>query len=69
MAFDPVGVDGVDVAQLQKLLPEIRIEGGLFVALYPAPLLPAPGPALLQSVNHIFGVGVQLHLAGLLEEL
>ena len=68
MALDPVGVHGVVVAQPQQLLPQVRVQRWLFVALHPAPLLPAPGPALLQSVDDVLAVGVQLHLAGLLQQ-
>ena len=51
MALDPVEVDRVVIAQLQQLLPQIGVEGGLLVRLDPPLGLPAPGPARLQGVD------------------
>ena len=68
MALDPVVMQGMDVRQLQKPVPQVGIEGGLFVGLDPAPLLPARGPALGQSVDDILGIGPQLHNTGLFEQ-
>ena len=52
---------------LQGLLPEVGVQGRGAVGLFPAPALPAPGPALFQPVDDVLAVGAQPHLAGLLE--
>ncbi len=67
VAFDPMVVQFVPHGQSQQLLPQIRVQGRLFVGLDPALLFPAPGPALFQSINDVLGVGVQLHDTGLLQ--
>ena len=69
VALDPVEVHRVDLAQLQKPLPKVRVQGGFFVRLYPALGLPLFGPALFQSVDDIFGIGVKLHNARLFQGL
>ena len=69
MALDPVEIDRVVLAQLQKAGPQVRVEGGLLVPLHPAPGPPAPGPTLLQGVNDVLAVRVQLHRTGLLQGL
>ena len=53
--------------QGQQLLPQVHVQGGFFVAFDPALFLPAVHPALGQGVDDVFGVGVQLHHAGLLQ--
>ena len=53
MALDPVQVNGVLLAQVQQPSPQIRVEGGLFVTLHPAPGPPALGLALAQAVNDV----------------
>ena len=69
MALDPVETDGVALAQREKPLPQVRVEGRLLVRLDPPTGPPALGPALLQGVNDVLGVGVELHLTGLLQRL
>ena len=55
------------IDQGQQLLPKIRVQRGLLVALDPPPLFPASGPPLLQGINDILGVGVEVHGAGFLQ--
>ena len=67
VALDPVEVNSVGLAQRQKPLPEVGVQCGLFVRLHPALGLPAFGPALVQSVDDVFGVGVEFYDARLLQ--
>ena len=50
--------------QGQELLPEVHVEHGLLVALDPVALLPAGQPAFFHGVTDVFGIGVEVHLAG-----
>ena len=50
VALYPVVVKGVPLAQGQQLRPQVAVQGGLFVCLYPPALLPAFGPALGKAV-------------------
>lgn len=68
VALHPVVVELVAVHQLQQLLPQVGVQGGFLVAFHPAPLFPAPGPALLQGVDDILGVGVEFHNTGFLQQ-
>ena len=67
MAADPLEGDLVNLQQLQQLLPEIRVEGLFPGIAHPALLFPFGGPALLDGVHYIFGVGNQKHPAGAFE--
>ena len=58
VALNPVVAHFMLCRQHKQLLPEVRVQGGLLVGLDPAPLLPAPGPALFQGVNDVLGVGI-----------
>ena len=69
VALDPVETDGVALAQREKPLPQVGVEGRLLVRLDPPTGPPALGPALLYGVNDVLGVGVELHLTGLLQRL
>lgn len=51
----------------QKLLPQVNIECGLLIGLYPALLLPAVHPALCYAVHHILAVGGEYYLTGLFQ--
>ena len=64
VALDPVVMHRVFFHKGQQKLPQIHIQRRLFIRLDPAFFLPAIDPALFQRVDHIFGIGVQLHLAG-----
>jgi len=67
VALDPDVCDGVSCFLLQRLRPEVRVQGRRAVRFLPAAALPAFGPALLQPVDDILAVGAVAHLAGLLE--
>ena len=54
MTLDPVIVKSMGVRQGQQPFPQVGIQGGLFVGLDPATLLPAPCPALGKTVNDVF---------------
>ena len=41
VSLDPVGADLMDLTQRQQPLPQVGVQGGLFVALHPAPSPPA----------------------------
>ena len=57
----------MDVGEAQQFVPEIGVQRRFLVALHPAAGLPALGPALFQSVDHILGVRPEIHDAGLLQ--
>ena len=67
MALYPVVVDFMLHGKGKQNLPQIGIQGRLLVGLDPALLLPAPGPALFQSIDDLLGVGIELHVAGLFQ--
>ena len=67
VAFDPFVVDDVALGQIQQFLPQVGVQSGGFVRLFPAPGAPAFGPALFQAVDDIFGIAAQGDLAGLLQ--
>ena len=52
---------------LQRLFPEVGVQGGGAVGFLPASALPALGPALFQSVDDVLAVGAQADFARLLE--
>ena len=68
MAFDPVISEGVDIGKTKELVPEIGIQRRFLIALYPAPGLPAPSPALFQTIDDILGVGPKVHNTRLLQD-
>ena len=55
--------------QQKKPFPKVRIESRFFIAFDPALFFPGDSPVLLQSINHIFGIGIQIDFTGLLEAL
>jgi len=67
MALDPDISDLVPGFLLQCLFPQVGVQGRGAVGLFPAPALPAPGPALFQPVDDVLAVRAQPHLTGLLE--
>ena len=68
MAFDPVISEGVDIGKTKELVPEIGIQRRFLIALYPAPGLPAPSPALFLTIDDILGVGPKVHNTRLLQD-
>ena len=69
VSFDPVVVNLVLHGEHQQFFPEIRVQSGLFIGLDPALFPPAPCPALFQGIDDIFGIGIQLYVAGLFQRL
>ena len=69
MTLDPVVMDFMLHGKGKQNLPQIGIQGRLFVGLDPALLLPAPGPSLLQRITDVLAVGIQLPGTGLFQRL
>ena len=67
VALDLDPLDAVDVAVFQQRLPQVLILHGFLVGLQPATLLPVVQPALAEGVHQIGAVGIDPHLAGLLQ--
>ena len=67
MPLDPVIGHGVGGNQGQQLLPQVHVQRRFPIGLDPPPALPLEHPAFAQSVDHVPGVGIQLHLAGHLQ--
>ena len=67
MAPHPYKPHLMEVQQGQELVPQIRVEGGLFVRFSPAIALPGPGPALFDAVDEITGIAAKGDPAALLQ--
>ena len=63
MTLDPVQLNLVPRHFPEQRLPEVGIEGGLFITLDPIISAPIVDPTLFQRVNHILRIAVQIHLA------
>ena len=68
MALDPDVGDLVLFGQVQGFGPQVRVEGGGFVRLFPAPGPPAFGPALFQPVDDVLAVRAVADRAGLFQQ-
>ena len=53
--------------QVEQLFPQVGVEGGVLGVAHPAVGAPLFGPALLDGVDDVFGIGIEGHRARLLE--
>ena len=68
MAFDPDVGDAVLFGQVQRFGPQVGVQRGGLVRLFPAAGPPALGPAFFQPVDDVLAVRAVADLAGLFQK-